>query len=87
MDECARGTLRSSESEGRCFGGLRRRNEGYHGRKPVEASFFSGKICGSLVSTELTVLGNPNIALRPSTFLFLFHSHCINLVQKKSFLT
>ena len=38
MDECARGTLRSSESEGGCFGGLRRRNEGYHGRKPVEAS-------------------------------------------------
>ncbi len=38
MDECGRGTLRSSESEGGCFGGLRRRNEGYHGRKPVEAS-------------------------------------------------
>ncbi len=38
MDECARGTLRSSESEGGCFGGLRRRNEGYDGRKPVEAS-------------------------------------------------
>ncbi len=62
MDECARGTLRSSArpveyspwsrreppsenllhgaSEGGCFGGLRRRNEGYHGRKPVEASYF-----------------------------------------------
>jgi hypothetical protein len=24
-------TLRSSESEGGCFGGFRRRNEGYHG--------------------------------------------------------
>ncbi len=40
MDECARGTLRSSESEGWCFGGLRRRNERYHGGKPVEASLF-----------------------------------------------
>ncbi len=37
MDECARGTLRSSESEGGCFGGLRRRNEGNHRPKPVEA--------------------------------------------------
>jgi len=35
MDECARGTLRSSKRKGGCFGGLRRRNEGYHGRKPV----------------------------------------------------
>ncbi|MCH7912538.1 MAG: hypothetical protein IH856_05815 [Deltaproteobacteria bacterium] len=39
MDKIARETLRSSESEGGCFGGLRRRNEGYHGFKPVEASF------------------------------------------------
>jgi len=45
MDECARGTLRSSESEGGCFGGLRRRNEGYRGRKPVEASFFLVHTC------------------------------------------
>ncbi len=35
MDKIARETLRSSESEGGCFGGLRRRNEGYHGFKPV----------------------------------------------------
>ncbi len=43
MDECVRGTLRSSKSEGGCFGGLRRRNEGYNGRKPVEASLGSVK--------------------------------------------
>jgi hypothetical protein len=41
MDECARGTLRSSESEGGCFGGLHRRNEGYHGRKPVKDSLIA----------------------------------------------
>ncbi len=81
----AEGPLRRSR-QGRCFGGLRRRNEGYHGRKPVEASFFSGNICGSLASTELTVLGNPYVVLRSSTFLFLYHFHCINLVQKKTFL-
>ena len=40
VDECEGRTLRSSKSEGGCFGGFRRRNEGYHGRKPVEASFF-----------------------------------------------
>ncbi len=45
MDDCARGTLRSSESEGGCFGGLRRRNEGYRGRKPVEASYFLVHTC------------------------------------------
>ncbi|QQG46194.1 MAG: glycosyltransferase family 39 protein [Candidatus Niyogibacteria bacterium] len=43
VDECEGRTLRSSESEGGCFGGFRRRNEGYHGRKPVEAS-FNGKL-------------------------------------------
>ncbi len=38
MDGCDRRTLRSLKSEGGCFGGFRRRDEGYHGRKPVEAS-------------------------------------------------
>jgi len=37
-------TLRSSESEGGCFGGFRRRNERYHGRKPVEASFENAAV-------------------------------------------
>jgi len=39
-DECDGRTLRSSKSEGGCFGGFRRRKEGYHGCKPVEASFL-----------------------------------------------
>jgi len=38
MDECDGWTVRSSKSEGGCFGGFRRRKEGYHGCKPVEAS-------------------------------------------------
>ena len=38
MVESDGGTLRSSKSEGGCFGGYRRRKDGYHGCKPVEAS-------------------------------------------------
>ena len=37
VDECVRWTRRSLQSEGGCFGGFRRRNERYHGCKPVEA--------------------------------------------------
>ena len=37
VDECDGRTYRSL-GEGRCFGGFRRRNEGYHECKPVEAS-------------------------------------------------
>jgi hypothetical protein len=38
MDECDSQTLRSSKSEGGCFGGFRRRKEGYYECKPVKAS-------------------------------------------------
>ena len=41
-DECVGRTIRSSESEGGCFGGFRRRNEGYHGLTPVEALWPRG---------------------------------------------
>ena len=37
VDDCY-GRTYPSLGEGRCFGGFRRRNEGYHGCKPVEAS-------------------------------------------------
>ncbi len=40
VNECEERTLRSSKSEGGCFGGFRRRNEGYNGLKPVVASFL-----------------------------------------------
>ena len=40
IDECDGRILRSSRSEGGCFGGFRRGNEGYHGRKLVEASLL-----------------------------------------------
>ncbi len=39
MDEMTRWTRRSSESEGGCFGGFRRRNEGNPWRQPAEASW------------------------------------------------
>ena len=66
MDECARGTLRSSESEGGCFGGLRRRNEGYHGRKPVEASLWSNPTRALLASSLFLLLLFASSSLFPA---------------------
>jgi len=40
MDECDGRILRSSKSAGACFGRFRRRKEGYHGCKLVEASLI-----------------------------------------------
>ena len=42
VDEWDRRTLRSSKSEGGCFGGFRRINEGHHGRMSVDASWPRG---------------------------------------------
>jgi len=52
-------TLRSSKSEGGCFGGFRRRDEGDHGHKAVEASVV---VFVSTVANARDPLGQKHMA-------------------------
>ncbi len=58
VGECDGRTCRSL-GEGRCFGGFRRRNEGYRKYKRVEASFFT-----HLVSQQRCGVGVNDMGLR-----------------------
>jgi len=58
VDECDGRTCRSL-GEGKCFGGFRRRNEGYRKCKRVETSFFA-----YLVSQQRCGVGVNDMGLR-----------------------
>ena len=70
MDECARRILRSSQSEGGCFGGLRRRNEGYRERKPLEASLSAlYSIASGILQVTFDMIFKPNSNLGEDDYL------------------